>query len=82
MDLVGNGKASGPSYLTRLLSTIGCGDTKNMNNHLAALQHGIGRMSTDMANVSYQLTNLTGQVGGMEYNVDRMVRPLRMVPFP
>ncbi len=53
-----------------------------MNNHLAVLQHGIGRMSTDMANVSYPLTNLTGQVGGMEYNVDRMVRPLRMVPFP
>jgi archaellum component FlaC len=57
-------------------------DMKDMNNHLADVQNGIGRMSTDMANLSYQLTNLTGQVGGMEHNVDRMVRPLRMIPFP
>jgi DNA-binding protein YbaB len=57
------------------------GDMKNMNDNMAAMQKSMGRMSMDMGNMSYQFTSLTGYVGVMEQNVDRMASPMRMMPF-
>ena len=46
------------------------------------LRQDVSFMNGSVAGMNQQMTNLTGSVGAMGYNVNRMAAPARMMPFP